>query len=199
MARSTQKGKKARLPLGFEESLRRALAFVELERPRLVRAIRPFGLSAADLDDVVQVAITELALSWDDGLARLSIREVYARVLRTAHLRARDAVRREKRRLRREERFRSVSPEGPADPERAVLRKRERAAYWAALRRLPPGLLRPLLLAIEGEMTCEEIAEVLDLPVGTVKTRLRKARALCRGPGWGRVVRARTGRKGTAA
>src|SRR5437868_10510372 len=93
---------------GFEASLQRALRFVEVERPRLVRAIRPFGLSAADLDDVVQVAITELALSWNARLARLSMRELYACVLHTAHLRARDALRREKRRLQREKRFRSV-------------------------------------------------------------------------------------------
>jgi RNA polymerase sigma-70 factor (ECF subfamily) len=197
MAKSTQRSKKSRPPLGFEASLRRALEVVELERPRLVRAIRPFGLSSADLDDVVQVAITELALSWDDHLARLSMREIYARVLRTAHLRARDAVRREKRRLQREERFHFVPPEGPIDPEKTILRKRERAAYWAALRRLPPGLLRPLLLAIEGELTCEQIAGVLGLPVGTVKSRLRKARALCRMPRWGRVARPR--RRVTAA
>src|SRR5262245_35193709 len=98
MVRSTQRGKQPRSRLGFEASLRRALEYVEAERPRLVRAIRSFGLAPEDLDDVVQVAITELALSWDDRLASLSIREVYACALRTARLRARDAVRREKRR-----------------------------------------------------------------------------------------------------
>jgi RNA polymerase sigma factor (sigma-70 family) len=169
-------------------SKRRCSVPVEVERPNLVRAIRPFGLSAADLDDVVQVAVTELALSWNDRLARLPVCELYAHVLRTAHLRARDAVRREKRRLQREARFHSVPPEAPLDPERKILLERERTEYLYALRKLPPWLREPLVLSIEGDLTASQIAAILGVPVGTVKTRLRKARALCGAP---RVFRQR--------
>ena len=164
---------------GFEASLQRALLFVEVERPRIVRAIRPFGLSAADLDDVVQVAITEIALSWNDRLARLPVAELYARVLRTAHLRAIDAVRREKRRAQREKGFHSVPPEGPIDPEEKILLERERTTYLESLRKLPPWLRDPLVLALEGDLTAPQIAAILGVPVGTVKTRLRRARELC--------------------
>jgi RNA polymerase sigma-70 factor (ECF subfamily) len=182
MGRSAKRQRSAESREKFEASLQRALRLVEVQRPRLVRAMRSFGLSAADLDDVVQVAVTELALSWNARLARLPVRELYARVLRTAHLRARDAVRREKRRLQREERFRSVPPESPVDPERKVLLERERTAYLESLRKLPPWLRDPLVLAIEGDLTLPQIASILGVPVGTVKTRLRRARDLCGAP-----------------
>jgi len=182
MGRSTKRKRSSGRGAGFEASLQRALQFVEVERPQLVRAIRAFGLSPADLDDVVQVAITEIALSWNDRLARLPVRELYTHVLRTAHLRARDALRREKRRKQREERFRSVPPEAPLDPERKVLLERERTAYLEALRKLPPWLRDPLVLSIEGDLTTPQIAAILGVPVGTVKTRLRKARELCAAP-----------------
>ena len=191
MGRSAKRKGTSSGAAAFEVSLQRALRFVEVERRRLVRAIRPFGLSRADLDDVVQIAVTELALRWNDRLARLSLRDLYAHVLRTAHLRARDARRREKRRLQGEERFRSQPPEA-IDPEKKVLVARARTAYLETLRRLPPWLRDPLVLSIEGDLTCDEIATALDVPVGTVKTRLRRARALCVVPP---VLR---GRRGTA-
>lgn len=197
MARSPKRERSSGSAAGFEASLQRALEFVELERPNLVRAIRPFGLSAADLDDVVQVAVTELALSWNDRLARLSVCELYARVLRTAHLRAKDAVRREKRRLQREARFHSVPPEAPLDPERKILLERERTEYLHALRKLPPWLREPLVLSIEGDLTAAQIAAIVGVPVGTVKTRLRKARALCGAPRSPRLEAARTERAPT--
>jgi hypothetical protein len=59
----------------------------------------------------------------------MSISHLYARVLRTAHLRARDMLRREACRLRRHERLGCVPPDGPPDPETIVLLERERAAY----------------------------------------------------------------------
>jgi RNA polymerase sigma-70 factor (ECF subfamily) len=165
--------------LAEEVSLRRALQFVENERCRLMRAIRPFGLSAADLEDVVQVAVTELALGWNERLARLSMRELYACVLRTAYLRARDAARRERRRLKREEILRFVPPDAPVDPERRILLAHESAEHRQALGRLPSWLREPLVLSIERGLSCRDIATFLGIPVGTVKTRLRRARALC--------------------
>jgi len=199
MGRSAKRRTKGAKSLDFEASLQRALALVEVERPRLVRALRPSGLSQADRDDVVQVAVTEVALSWNASLSRLTIYQIYARVLRTAYLRARDAVRREKRRLRSEHLLGAIAPEAPIDPESEVLRERERNTYWQALHRLPRELREPLLLSVEGALTFEQIAAALGLPLGTVKTRIRRARALCRMPRLARPSCARTGLTGTAA
>jgi RNA polymerase sigma factor (sigma-70 family) len=160
-------------------NLQEALHHVKDARPRLEQALRFFRLSDADLDDILQVAITELALHWNKELEGMSISRLYARVLRTAHLRARDMLRREAHRLRRHEQFGSPPPEAPPDPETIVSLARECAAYVEALGRLPPALFEPLWLSATSEMTFEEIAATLGLPIGTVKTRIRRARALC--------------------
>jgi RNA polymerase sigma-70 factor (ECF subfamily) len=164
----------------FDGSLRCALALMDALRPRILRALRPTGLPPADLDDVVQVTLTEVALGWDEQLATLSVSELSGWVLRTAHLRALDAVRHRERQQQREEQFGSVPPSAPLDPETTFLRNRQRAAYVNALHRLPAPLREPLALSVTQELTCRQIAGVLGLPVGTVKTRLRRARALCR-------------------
>ena len=49
-----------------------------------------------------------------------------------------------------------------------------------ALRRLPSSLLNPLLLRELEEMTYDEIAATLEIPVGTVMSRLFRARRLVR-------------------
>ncbi len=165
----------------LDGSLNRALQHIEAARPCLVRALRGFGLSLADRDDVLQMAITELALRWKEDLARGSVRQLYAHVLHAARLRARDVRRSEARRLRREQRFGSVPPEAPLDPEGALIHQRERAAYIDLLGRLPPTLVKPLVLSVINGLTCEQISAMLNLPVGTVKTRLRRVRALCPG------------------
>src|SRR5262249_12386523 len=127
-------------------------------------------------------AIIELALNWNEQLARLSMRDLFVRVLRTAQLRSIDALRGEKRRLRRQEQFCSLPPEQPIDPERKVLLQRERTLYLRSLLTLPPCLRDPLVLSIEGDLTCRQISAILDIPIGTVKTRLRRARAMCSEP-----------------
>ncbi len=45
----------------------------------------------------------------------------------------------------------------------------------AAIARLPPSHREPLLLKLQQELTYVEIAEVLEIPVGTVRSRLHHA------------------------
>ncbi len=53
-----------------------------------------------------------------------------------------------------------------------------RAVVWRALERLGPVHRDPLMLRYYHQFTDPEIAEALDLPLGTVKSRLHKARRL---------------------
>jgi RNA polymerase sigma-70 factor (ECF subfamily) len=48
------------------------------------------------------------------------------------------------------------------------------------IRSLPPRLRDPFLLAASGEHRYEDIAVLLDLPVGTVKWRMAEARRVLR-------------------
>ena len=62
-------------------------------------------------------------------------------------------------------------------PSRAVAAQRQHRELLAALRQLPLDLQLPLELHYWEELGTEEIAIVLEVPVGTIKSRLRRARA----------------------
>lgn len=64
-----------------------------------------------------------------------------------------------------------------AGPEHLALLRDEAATVAAAIARLRPRHREVLLLACVHDMTAGDIAAVLDIPVGTVKSRLSYARA----------------------
>jgi RNA polymerase sigma-70 factor (ECF subfamily) len=86
-----------------------------------------------------------------------------------------------KRGLRHETRTEEISPSladgRPSAHEQASDRERSRLLK-AALERIPDHYRSPLVLAHLEGMPLEEIARVLELPEGTVKSRLFRARAM---------------------
>ena len=66
-----------------------------------------------------------------------------------------------------------ISPH--ASPERALLAREELAAVWAALTALSPKQRTVFLLRHAEEMSLPEIAEILQLQVGSVKAQLFRA------------------------
>ena len=71
------------------------------------------------------------------------------------------------------------SPEGAIDwetPEKNLIRLSDRAALQAAMEKLPPPLLEVILLCDVEEMKYREIATVLEIPIGTVMSRIARAR-----------------------
>lgn len=71
----------------------------------------------------------------------------------------------------------SVADLGLVSPSRAVADRQEHQLLLQALRRLPVEMQVALELFYWEEMTVTEIADVLETPVGTVKSRLQRARA----------------------
>jgi RNA polymerase sigma-70 factor, ECF subfamily len=61
-------------------------------------------------------------------------------------------------------------------PSQVVAASQRHRELLGALRRLPLDLQLPLELAYWEDLSSEEIAMVLDVPVGTAKSRLRRAR-----------------------
>lgn len=66
-------------------------------------------------------------------------------------------------------------PDPQASPERALLARRELEAVWAATTELSPQQRAIFLLRFAEDLSLQEIAEVLGLTVGSVKTHLFRA------------------------
>jgi RNA polymerase sigma-70 factor (ECF subfamily) len=66
------------------------------------------------------------------------------------------------------------------DPERAALRAEEVRAIETALLRLPPDQRLALILSDVQGLPYDEIARVMQTPLGTVKSRIARARAQLR-------------------
>ena len=84
-----------------------------------------------------------------------------------------DALRRESRPLPLPEI--ALEPEGPERPDDLLSEAQEAARLRAAMTGLPPEQLELLRLAFFQGEAHSEIARRLDLPLGTVKSRIRKA------------------------
>lgn len=68
----------------------------------------------------------------------------------------------------------------PDSPESAVVTRETQASVQAAIRALPPDYAVTIALFYEEGLSYRELAAVLDVPVRTVETRLRRAREMLR-------------------
>jgi RNA polymerase sigma factor (sigma-70 family) len=130
------------------------------------------GATAEEIVQDVFVAVWRKAGSFDP--ARGSFR---AWVLRIAHHRVLNELRRRGRRIRVETdpeglRVGSLPEPSPGPPEEAWHQHR-RAIVRQAVAALPPPQRQALSLAFLEDLTHEQIADFLDLPLGTTKTRIR--------------------------
>lgn len=74
-------------------------------------------------------------------------------------------------------------PEGAIDrqtPEINLIRLADNVALHSAMEKLPPPLLEVILLCDVEEMKYKEIASVLEIPIGTVMSRVARARTALR-------------------
>jgi RNA polymerase sigma-70 factor (ECF subfamily) len=143
-------------------------------------ALLIFGLAARSLghaaaEEVVQdvfLTVWRKASTFDP--ARGTFR---AWALRIAHLRVVNELRRRGRRPPVEAdpegaHLGNVPEPGPG-PEEAAWRDHRRAIVRAAVEALPPHQRQALSLAFLEDLTHQQIADFLDLPLGTAKTRIR--------------------------
>jgi len=128
-----------------------------------------------DAEDVAQDAFLRARRSFSGLRDRERFR---AWLVRTSFRLALDRVRGEKRRVRRED---GVALEAPvhADSAHAEAERRElREGVQAAVAELPEKLRIVTVLAAIEEQDLASVARLLELPEGTVKSRLHRARLL---------------------
>jgi len=84
----------------------------------------------------------------------------------------------------RKTRHEALDPEaaapGAIDPEGAMVAADRHALVHRLIDALPPELRQPLALSTVEELTSREIAAAMDIPEGTVRTRIMRAREILR-------------------
>jgi len=72
------------------------------------------------------------------------------------------------------------SPSSLPNPEQSLASANEHAVVHAMIDALPEELRLPLVLSAFDELNSREIADILKIPEGTVRTRLQRARQMLR-------------------
>lgn len=150
-------------------------------RPAYLLALQLMG-NPDDALDVAQDALLRFFTRLDRFKPGRPIKPWLLAIVRN---RARDLMRR--RRVRRSEPLPEDSPtyrpeliDPASSPEDDYRRHELRAKVWRALVEMPPAQREILVLRDYQDLAYAEIAEVLDIPIGTVMSRLHRARASLR-------------------
>jgi RNA polymerase sigma factor (sigma-70 family) len=134
----------------------------------------------AEAEDLVQEAIAKALRAFDSFEADTNFKAWIFRILRNTFLTSRTAIAAARTvALEDQPEAYSISDDGPT-PEDHLIRLDNKAAVNDALDRLPPALREVLLLCDAEELKYKDIALVLDVPIGTVMSRVSRARQTLR-------------------
>jgi len=167
-------------------------AFEELALPLLPSLYNvAFWLSrnGDDAEDLVQETFLKALRGFESFEPGSNFKAWIFRILRNSYLTsrsglaARNTVALEDELAESEERGPAQLPEAAIErqtPETNLLQMADRAALHAAMEALPRPLLEVILLCDVEEMKYREIAATLEIPIGTVMSRIARARSALR-------------------
>jgi RNA polymerase sigma-70 factor (ECF subfamily) len=166
-------------PAGFED-----LAMPLL--PALYNVAQWLTRNANDAEDLVQETFLKSLRGFGGFETGSNFKAWIFRILRNTYLTSRSGLAARRTVALEEELGKdgesapSAYPEGAIDrqtPELNLIRLADRAALHMAMEKLPPPLLEVVLLCDVEEMKYKEIATILEIPIGTVMSRIARARA----------------------
>jgi RNA polymerase sigma-70 factor (ECF subfamily) len=136
--------------------------------------------SPGDADDIVQEAFMRAYRAFDT-LRGPDARSWLLAIVRNCHLSAlAERRRRAHEPLTEEHQTQPVSADALPDPESASIGRDERRTLARLIAALPEEQREVLLLREMEDMSYREIAAVVEVPIGTVMSRLARARAALR-------------------
>lgn len=130
--------------------------------------------STAEAEDLTQETFCKAQMRWDQLRNRERVKPWLFAILRNAYL----------HRLRGRKNMGTVSLDDvgePAEPLPEPLPPIEPEQLQDALNQLPEGFRTPLILFYFADFSYRDIAEQMDLPIGTVMSRLARAKNYLRG------------------
>jgi RNA polymerase sigma-70 factor (ECF subfamily) len=136
------------------------------------RVLRRHGVPAADADDAAQKVFMVLSRR----MSEVAPERELSFLLRTAVRVASEARRTRRRRREDEDPSPEARPSSQPSPERALLQREALSQLDAVLNEMEAPLRAVFVLFELEEMTMATIAEALEIPPGTVASRLRRAR-----------------------
>ena len=154
--------------------------------PSLYNVASWLSRNPADAEDLVQETFLKALRGFATFEPGSNFRAWIFRILRNTYLTSRTglaALRTVALEDELSDRNAALYPEGAIDretPEKNLIRLSDRAALHAAMEKLPPPLLEVILLCDVEEMKYREIASVLEIPIGTVMSRIARARTALR-------------------
>ena len=135
----------------------------------------------ADAEDLVQETYAKALKGFASFAEGTNLRAWMFRILRNAFLNSRTGLAAQMTSSLEEEELRPAEvASDEATPEMILLNSENQEFVFAALDSLPVAHREIILLCDVDEMSYREIAQVLDVPVGTVMSRLARARASMR-------------------
>jgi RNA polymerase sigma-70 factor (ECF subfamily) len=145
--------------------------------------------NATDAEDLVQETFLKALRGFDSFETDTNFKAWIFRILRNTYLTSRTGLA-AKRTVALEDELNESGESGPGRyPESAIDRQTpemnliymgNQAALQAAMEQLPPPLLEVILLCDVEEMKYKEIATALEIPIGTVMSRISRARGALR-------------------
>lgn len=134
----------------------------------------------AEAEDLAQEALSKALRAFDSFAEGTNFKAWIFRILRNTFLTSRTAIASARTSsLADHEELEDTLSTGTT-PEEAMIHLDNAAHVQSALRELPPLLRECLLLCDVEELKYREIATVLDVPIGTVMSRISRARAALR-------------------
>jgi len=164
-----------------KDQLLPAATFEDLAMPlfdQLYNFARWLTQDTADAEDLVQETYVKALRGFTSFQTGTNFRAWMYRILRNSFLSSRTGLKTTV--AFDEEDSETALPAGGPSPESAVIAQSDRALVQQALTELPLRFREILLLCEVEEMSYQEIAETLSVPIGTVMSRLSRARKALR-------------------
>jgi RNA polymerase sigma factor (sigma-70 family) len=130
----------------------------------------------AEAEDLVQETLSKALRGFDSFQAGTNFKAWIFRILRNTFLTSRSGIAASRTVFLEDDPDASEIADAGSTPEDHILRLDNQAAVNQALDQLQPALREALLLCDVEELKYKEIAVVLDVPIGTVMSRISRAR-----------------------
>jgi len=151
--------------------------------PALYNTARWLTREPTEAEDLVQETIVKALAGFAAFEPGTNFKAWIFRILRNTYLTSRTGLAARRTVALEDEIEATGTPAAAMDlatPEVEMLRLSDRAALQHAMEQLSPPLLEVVLLCDVEEMKYREIAQVLEVPIGTVMSRIARARAALR-------------------